>query len=53
MKNTDPVLQTLIELEKSIPDSIKPLVKQYKNKGLEGLDEAWKEIVKEAINENQ
>ena len=53
MKNQDPVLEVLEKLAAKTPDVLLPLIKTYRSKGIEGLDETWKQIIKDAIGENQ
>lgn len=53
MKNQDPVLEVLEKLAAKTPDALLPLIETYRTKGVDGLDEAWKQILKDAINENQ
>jgi hypothetical protein len=53
MKNQDPVLEVLDKLASKTPDALLPLIETYRIKGIDGLDETWKQIVKDAISENQ
>lgn len=53
MSNQDPVLEVLLKLEATAPVALKPLIEAYRAKGIDGLDESWKAIVQEAIDENQ
>ncbi|HXR49998.1 MAG TPA: hypothetical protein VN778_03145 [Verrucomicrobiae bacterium] len=52
MKNQDPVLDVLEKLASKTPDALLPLIAAYRSKGIDGLDDAWKQILKDAIGEN-
>lgn len=52
MSDQDPVLEVLSALKGTLPDSLQPLVPAYEEKGVDGLDEAWKAILKAAIDED-
>ena len=53
MKNQDPVLEVLEKLASKTPDALLPLIETYRTEGIDGLDETWKQIIKDAISENQ
>jgi hypothetical protein len=53
MANQDPVLEVLLKIKDSLPVSIQSLVDEYTKNGIDGLGDAWKEIIKAAVDENQ
>jgi hypothetical protein len=53
MKNQEPVLEALEKLASKTPDTLLPLIEAYHTKGVDGLDDTWKQIIKDAISENQ
>lgn len=53
MQSQDPVLEVLEKLTEKTPDALLPLIEAYREKGLDGLDGAWKKIIKDAIDANQ
>jgi hypothetical protein len=52
MQNQDPLLQVFEKLADKTPDALLPIIEAYRKKGVDGLDEAWKQIIKDAISEN-
>ena len=52
MKSQDPVLDALDAIEADLPEKVQPLIEAYKNKGVDGLDEGWRKIIKDIVNED-
>ena len=53
MNKQDPVLEALKQLEEAIPQALKPLITAYENGGISALNDAWRQIIKQAIDENK
>jgi len=52
MKSQDPVLGALNALKADLPEKIQPLIDAYETNGVEGLDESWRQQIKDIVNED-
>jgi hypothetical protein len=52
MKSQDPVLDALANLSDTTPESLKPLLEAYESGGVDGIETAWTDLIKETLSED-